>query len=107
MPIVREYQAEMKENSASQPTFSGLEGFIAGKVIIEGLRRAGKDLTREKFLTALESMENFDVGGYNVNFSPNNHSGSRFVDLTIIRRDGKFGVVVRARLFVLCLVLRP
>src|SRR5205814_8636955 len=37
IPIVREYQAEMKENSGGQLSFSSLEGFIAGKVIVEAL----------------------------------------------------------------------
>jgi branched-chain amino acid transport system substrate-binding protein len=60
------------------------------KVFVEGLRRAGRDLTREKFIDTLEKMQDVDVGGFFVNYSPRNHAGSKFVDLTIIARDGKF-----------------
>ena len=52
--------------------------------------KKGKDLTREKFVAALESMHDFDVGGFSLRFSPSEHNGSRFVELTIIGRNGKF-----------------
>ncbi len=90
LPVVREYQTQMKENSAADLSFSGLEGYIAAKIFVEALKRAGKDLTREKFIAALDGMDSFDVGGFVVSFSPANHSGSKFVDLTIIGRDRKF-----------------
>jgi branched-chain amino acid transport system substrate-binding protein len=70
--------------------FSSLEGFIVAKVMVESLKRAGKDLTREKLVAALESMNNVDLGDFMVSFSPTNHSGSKFVDLTMIGRDGRF-----------------
>ena len=51
------------------------------------MRRAGPKLTREGFMQALDGMKDFDVGGYIVGFSPNNHNGSSFVELTVIGRD--------------------
>jgi len=60
------------------------------KTFVEGLRRTGKDLTREKFIDSMEKMQDVDLGGFFVGFSPKNHAGSKFVDLTIIGRDGKF-----------------
>jgi len=63
---------------------------VAAKVFVEGLRRAGKELTREKLIAGLETMRFVDVGGFNVNFTPSNHNGSSFVELTIIGRDGNF-----------------
>jgi hypothetical protein len=59
-------------------------------VLVEGLKRAGKDLTRDKLISGLESMANTDIGGYNINYSPTSHNGSRMVDLTIIGKSGKF-----------------
>ena len=70
--------------------FSSLEGFLVAKVTVEGLRRAGRNLTRERFTKALESMHDVDFGGFAVSYSPTNHNGSMFVDLTIIGRDGGF-----------------
>jgi len=56
----------------------------------EGLKRAGRDLTRERLVSAFESMSRVDLGDFVVNFDPTNRAGSRFVDLTIIGRGGKF-----------------
>lgn len=54
----------------------------------EALKRAGKDLTRDKLTAALESGA-FDLGGYKVAYTPNSHNGSRYVDLTIVGRNGR------------------
>ena len=59
-------------------------------MLVEGLRRAGKDPTRPRFIQALESLRQFDVGGFEVNFGKGVRQGSRFVDLTIIGSGGKF-----------------
>ena len=90
VPVVRDYQAALKAAGSSQFSFTSLEGFIAARVFVEGLKRAGKDLTREKLITALESMNNVDVGGFNINFSPKSHNGSTYVDLTMIGRNKSF-----------------
>ena len=89
--IVPEYRAAI-EKLLGKPeySFTSLESFIAAKVTVEAIRRAGPTLTRETFLKALDSMSSYDVGGYVVNFSPKNHNGSKFVDLTIIGKDLKF-----------------
>lgn len=88
--LVKEYQQVLKTAGITDYNFSSIEGFIAAKVFTEGLRRAGRDLTREKFIAALETMGNVDLGGFVVNFTPTNHNGSQFVELTIIGRGGKF-----------------
>jgi ABC-type branched-subunit amino acid transport system substrate-binding protein len=90
VPIVKEYQEIMVKSGNTDFNFSSLEGYIVGKVMVEGLRRAGKDLTREKLVSALEGMNNVDMGEFVVSFSSSNHSGSKFVDLTMIGRGGKF-----------------
>jgi len=86
---VKEYGKAMDEAKAERG-FGTLEGFIAAKVMVEGLRRAGKKLDREGFVKAMESIQEFDVGGFKVSYGPTNHSGSQFVDLTIISRDQRF-----------------
>jgi ABC-type branched-subunit amino acid transport system substrate-binding protein len=90
-PIVKEYQllytASTKKDDYS---FTSLEGFLAAKVLVEGLRRTGADLTRERFISAMEGMRDVDVGGFLVTFTPANHSGSRFVELTVIGKDERF-----------------
>ena len=67
-----------------------LEGFAGAKVLVEGLRRAGKQPTREKLRDALESLRRYDIGGLEVSFSAASHSGLDYTDLSIIGSDGKF-----------------
>ena len=67
-----------------------LEGFAGAKVLVEGLRRAGKQPTREKLRDALESLRRYDIGGLEVSFSSASHSGLDYTDLSIIGSDGKF-----------------
>lgn len=88
--IVREYQEQMKKAGSSDFNFSSLEGFIAAKVFVEALRREGKDVTRERLISTLESMNSFDTGGFIVGFSPAKHTGSEFVDLTMIGAGSRF-----------------
>ena len=89
-PVVREYQQRMKESGQTEFDFSSMEGFLIGKVFVEGVRRAGKNLTRDTLITALESMKDVNLGGFEINYSPRDHSGSKYTDLTIIGRDGRF-----------------
>jgi len=90
--VVAEYAKVMNKAGVKDLNFSSLEGFIDAKIFVEGLRRAGQNLTREKFIAALETMntKNYDGGGFDVNFSPTNHNASKFVDMTVISKDGKF-----------------
>ncbi|CAN5366072.1 ABC transporter substrate-binding protein [soil metagenome] len=71
-------------------SFTTMEGYIAARVFVEGLRKAGRNLTRDSFIAALENAGKLDIGGFEVKFSPTNHNGSTFVDTTIIKNDGKF-----------------
>ena len=89
LPVVKEYQKALR-TFAKNNNFSyyGIEGFINAKLMAEAIKKSGKDLTREKLLNTLESS-NFDLGGYKVGYSPANHNGSRFVDLTVLSKDGR------------------
>src|SRR5262245_13190362 len=91
IPVVREYQAAMEAlHNRRDFSYTSLESYIAAKVLVDGLRRAGAQPTREKLLAALDSIQNYDVGGYFVSFSPTNHNGSNFVALSILGRDLAF-----------------
>ena len=67
-----------------------MEGFVNAKVLVEGLRRAGLTLTRDGFIHALESMQHVDLGGVLITYGADDHTGSEFVELTMIGKDGKF-----------------
>jgi ABC-type branched-subunit amino acid transport system substrate-binding protein len=86
VPVVREYQKLSEKGVFS---YYGTEGYIMARTMVEGLKRAGKDLTREKLVTALETMSGTDLGGYRINYGPTTRLGSRFVELTVIGQGGK------------------
>ena len=90
-PLVAEYTRELKKAGKGEPNFSSLEGYIAAKVFAEGVRRAGPELSRERFIAALETigLKNYDIG-FPVEFSATRHTGSAFVDMTVITKNEKF-----------------
>ena len=88
--IVREYQQRMLEAGNKDFDFTSMEGFLAAKVFTEGLRKAGKVLTRASFTTALETLRDYNMGGFIVSYSARSHEGSHATDLTIIGRGGRF-----------------
>ncbi len=89
-PMVKQALDMAKEQKVAQLSPAMLEGFAAAKVLVEGLRKAGPKPTREKLITALESLRQFDVGGLKVTYSNTSHTGLDFVDLSIIGTDGQF-----------------
>jgi branched-chain amino acid transport system substrate-binding protein len=87
--VVREFQRALKDMPNPPPqSYSALEGFVGAKLLVEGLRRAGPKLTRQKLVDALESMRNVDLGGVTVSYSPRNHDGSKFVEMIVVGKDG-------------------
>jgi len=89
-PLVREFDAVPKEmRPTAGVTYTTFEGFIAAKVMVEGMLRAGPQLTREKLLAAFESMRLYDVGGFTVAYSGSERLGSRFSEVTIVGNSGR------------------
>jgi ABC-type branched-subunit amino acid transport system substrate-binding protein len=67
-----------------------LEGFASAKVLVEALRRASPQPNRERIQAALEGLKKFDLGGLEVSYSTDDHTGLDFADLSIIGSEGKF-----------------
>jgi branched-chain amino acid transport system substrate-binding protein len=59
-------------------------------VLVEALRRAGKDPTPARIVAALDGMNRFDLGGVELGFAPDDHSGMNYVDISIIDSNGQF-----------------
>jgi branched-chain amino acid transport system substrate-binding protein len=88
--LVKDYQEHLKTYKPdAKPNYTSLEGYVAARVLVEGLRRAGGAGSRERFVEALEGLRKFDLGGYEVSFSEKNRDGSRYVDTGIVSSGGQ------------------
>ena len=86
-PLVRDYQRTIgKQKSKS---YYGLEGYTMARVMVEALKKMGKDVTRERLVSTLEGMQNLDLGGYRINYGPDSRLGSHQVELTVVGANGK------------------
>lgn len=93
--VVREYHAALRAvEPGASPGFVSLEGYLAGRLAVEGLERAGPAPTREGFLDALATAGPIDLGGFAVEYGEGDNQGSDRVFLTVIR-DGRFVSVTR------------
>ena len=90
-PLAGEYLAAGRAAGGDKfdPNYSSIEGFVAAKTLVEGLKRAGNNPTSESVIAGLESLRDLNLGGFFVDFSPQKHAASKFVDLTILTGDGK------------------
>jgi branched-chain amino acid transport system substrate-binding protein len=73
---------------SEQPNFVSLEGFVDAMVLVEGLKRAGKDLTREGLIRSIESIHDHDLGlgpQLKLNYSAKEHKGFDHVLPTVVR----------------------
>jgi branched-chain amino acid transport system substrate-binding protein len=88
--ITREFvDAVRKAGGGASANFSSMEGYLAAKVLTEGLRKASGKVTRESLVAGLESIDRQQFGGFEVSFSAKNHVGSKFVELSMLTGDGR------------------
>ncbi len=88
--VVRAYRRQLAAQAPdATPNYFSLEGYISALVLVEAIKRAGPNPTREKVLEALMRLPEVDLGGFFVKLHPTSHNGSRFSELTVIGRDGR------------------
>ncbi|MBU1354548.1 MAG: ABC transporter substrate-binding protein [Gammaproteobacteria bacterium] len=88
LAIVRDLQADAAAAKLGKPNVYMLEGYIAARVMTEALRRMGKDITRTRLRTALETMEDLNLGGFRVHFA-GERVASRLLELGLIDAQGR------------------
>ncbi len=89
--VVRTFQAQMKAAGADDSVGgSAFEAWINSQVMIEGLRRAGRDLTREKLRAGLASIKRLELGDLNLGFAESApYVASERVEMTVFGDKGR------------------
>ena len=89
IPVVRRFQDDLRKHGEKdmRPSILQLEGYVTTNILLEAMRRAGPGLTRTKLALGLDSLKKYDIGGFSVDFAATRHTGSNFVDISIVGRD--------------------
>ena len=96
IPAVAAFHAALKAYEAdAEPGFVSLEGYLAGRLAIEGLQRCGPDLSRECFLNAIRGAGTINIDGMELQYGSGDNQGSDAVFLTVLGRDGEYQQVTR------------
>jgi branched-chain amino acid transport system substrate-binding protein len=90
LPLIRAFRDDWAayQKVKAEPTHYNLEGYIAAKLIVEAIRKS-KDASPDGVRKGLQQMREFDLGGYMVDFSSSKHSGSTYVDLSMLSGTGQ------------------
>lgn len=87
--LTRDFQASMKRHD-KPVDYDRYTGYMDARVLIEGLRAAGPNVTRTSLVQAMEGLGNLDLGGYVYQFSAQNHHGSNYVDIAVVGAGGVY-----------------
>jgi branched-chain amino acid transport system substrate-binding protein len=88
-PLAREFN-EVMERAGKPVDYDHFAGYINGRVLVEGLRGAGRNPTPETLVQSMEKLAKLDLGGYQLSYGPNNRHGSSFVEITVVGPNGNF-----------------
>ena len=94
LPVVASYLNALSTHAPdAAPGFVSLEGYLAGRLAIEGLQRCGAELSRDCFLDSLRSAETVDIDGFVLQYGEGDSQGSDEVFMTAIGADGAYYAV--------------
>ena len=89
IPVVADYLNLLRAKSpGAQPSAAQFDGFVHARLLVEGLRRTGRNLTTESFIKAMEDAGEISFGRFNVKYSPKSRNGSTYVELAIVDAEG-------------------
>jgi branched-chain amino acid transport system substrate-binding protein len=88
VPVGRELVVDALAAKLGKPNVYMLEGYIAARVLVEGLKRIQGDPTRAKLKQALDGMRNVDIGGFRVDYN-GDRVASKMVELALIDSQGR------------------
>jgi len=71
-------------------SYAAMQGWLSARLVVEGLQRAGAKPTPASLTNALESLQNFNMGDFMINYGPRQRAGSQFIEPTMIGASGSF-----------------
>jgi len=71
------------------PSYAAIEGWLSARILVDALKKAGSNPTRESLVTAFENLD-VNYGGFPLRYGGSNRTGSNFVEITMIGKDGRF-----------------
>lgn len=80
---------QFSRESKIAPSYAAMEGWLSARVLVDALKKAGNNPTRESLTTAFENLD-VNYGGFPVRYGGSNRTGSTFVEITMIGKDGRF-----------------
>jgi hypothetical protein len=80
-------------NPSAQPSFVSLEGYVAGRLVVEALKHSDNPVTRAGFLATIKDVGVFDLEGVTLSYGPATNQGMNTVYLTVIQPDGSFKAI--------------
>lgn len=90
IPVVAEYlKLHAAKSPDVPPSAAQFEGFVHARLLVEGLKRTGRDLNTANFIKAMEGAGEIAFGRFTAQYSPKSHNGSNYVELAIIDADGR------------------
>jgi branched-chain amino acid transport system substrate-binding protein len=88
--VVRECNEAWTAAGQKEPlSVTALESCIAAKVLVEGMKRAGGNVTRASLHKSLSALGRYDAGGYVVDFKPNFRHGGSYVGMALLKPNGE------------------
>ncbi|MBL8312329.1 MAG: ABC transporter substrate-binding protein [Rubrivivax sp.] len=88
--LVRRFQAALRQSAPTAAhTYGALEGYMTAAALVAVLRATGPKPSRASLLGTLARFDT-DLGGVNLRYRSGEHTGSSFVDLALVGRDGRF-----------------
>lgn len=87
--VIREFTTCYRKYGpyTEEPTQAMIEGYLAAKVLVEGLKRGGGG--HAALARGLSGMSNYDAGGVSFSFGPVSRSGARYLEISVVDREGR------------------
>lgn len=87
-PVSRDYR-QLAERAKVPVGYLSYEGYVNAQVMIEALKRTGRELTRARLHATLKTMK-LRLAGMDIDFTGSSNTGSRFIEMVRVTKEGKF-----------------